>query len=72
MAYEHLDKLNISLSDVLKPKPDCTLHAAEINSFREDEHWSADGLYHHLCMLEGLVPCTVSMLKSGGPFLKTR
>jgi len=62
MADEHLENLNISESDVLKLKPNCTLYAAETDSIGEDDHWSANGLYRHLCMLEGLVPQTVSVL----------
>jgi len=58
MADEHLENLNISESDVLKLKPNCTLYAAETDSIGEDDHWSANGLYRHLCMLEGLVPQT--------------
>ena len=72
MADEHLENLNISESDILKLKPNCTSHAAETHSIGEDDHWSANGLYHHLCMLEGLVPDTVSVLnvQVESPFLK--
>ena len=57
------------MSDVLKLKPNYIQRAVETDSVGEDDHWSANGLYRHLCMLEGLVPRTVSV-DVESPFLK--
>jgi hypothetical protein len=58
------------VSDVLKLKPNYIQRAAETDSVGEDDHWSANGLYRHLCMLEGLVPRRVSVLDVESSFLK--
>ena len=62
MAEEHLEKLNISSSGELKLKHESRSRAVATDSVGEGEHWSSDGLYRHLCVLEGLVPRKVSML----------
>ena len=72
MSDEHLDKLHISYAGELCLKTDSKSRAAKTDPVGEDQDWSADKLYRHLCFLENLVPRTVSMfnVEYGEPFLK--
>ncbi|KAG5650126.1 hypothetical protein H0H81_000599 [Sphagnurus paluster] len=56
MWAEHLETLNIYWSGELKLKPESRSRALATDSVVEEELWSADGLYRHLCLLEGIVP----------------
>lgn len=58
MSDEHLDKLKIFYSGELRLKTDSHSRSAKTDSVGEAEDWSADRLYRHLCLLEGLVPRT--------------
>ncbi|KAF8880207.1 hypothetical protein CPB84DRAFT_1828266 [Gymnopilus junonius] len=53
---QHLEKWDISRTQILQLKLDAISRAVLAVSIGSDELWSADTLYRHLHMLEGLVP----------------
>lgn len=56
MAEEALSKLNIQLGGSLKLKTDYKVRVAATEQLGMTEHWSSEGLYRHLCVLQKLVP----------------
>jgi hypothetical protein len=60
MTEEDLLKLNIIESGSLNLKGDYEDRMAATVELGKTEHWSSDGLYHHLCVLQKLVPRAVS------------
>ena len=51
-------------------KADSQYRAAKTDVIGEDQDWSADKLYRHLCLLENIVPRKVSMTSIRGAFFK--
>lgn len=60
MSDEDLRKSNITGNGVLKMKEDYEERVAATVKLGKNEHWSSDGLYRHLCVLQKLVPKAVS------------
>ncbi|KAM6489310.1 hypothetical protein JOM56_015211 [Amanita muscaria] len=56
MAEEALSKLNITLGGSLKLKTDYKVRVAATEELGMTEHWSSEGLYRHLRVLQKLVP----------------
>ncbi|KAF8797428.1 hypothetical protein BYT27DRAFT_7219210 [Phlegmacium glaucopus] len=56
MSDEDLFKLNITYGGSLKLKKDYDVRVAATENLGKTEHWSSDGLYRHLCVLQKLVP----------------
>ena len=63
MTEEALSKLNITLGGSLKLKADYKVRVAATEELGMNEHWSSEGLYRHLCVLQKLVPRAVSVCK---------
>ena len=63
VKYEHLKQLNIT--DGGRRKSDFKEGADSIDALGATKHWSSDGLYSHLEMLQDLVPNTVSAYRTG-------
>ena len=61
MAEEALSKLNIKLGGSLKLKTDYKVRVAATEELGMTEHWSSEGLYRHLRVLQKLVPRAVSV-----------
>ena len=57
----HLKALNIKVGGSLRSKSDFETRVAVINNLGAGEHWSAEGLYRHLQVLQALVPQMVSV-----------
>jgi len=60
MNDEDLFKLNINYGGSLKLKKDYDVRVAATENLGKSEHWSSNGLYRHLCVLQKLVPRVVS------------
>jgi hypothetical protein len=60
MTYETLKSLNLKDSGALKLKTDSTSRVTATVDVGKGEQWSSEGLYRHLCILQDLVPKTVS------------
>jgi hypothetical protein len=60
MTFEDLRKSKVSVSDTLELKHGSIKHAVKTDSIGKNKHWSANELYHHLRLLEALVPRIVS------------
>ncbi|KAF8327639.1 hypothetical protein F5887DRAFT_1083685 [Amanita rubescens] len=56
MTEEALSKLNITLGGSLKLKTDYKVRVAATVELGMNEHWSSEGLYRHLCVLQKLIP----------------
>jgi hypothetical protein len=61
MTEEDLFKLNITLGGSLKLKTDYKVRVAATEELGMTEHWSSEGLYRHLRVLQKLVPRAVSV-----------
>lgn len=69
MAEEVLSKLNIKLSGSLKLKSDYNVRVAATERLgMTSEHWSSEGLYRHLCVLQKLVPRAARVPSGSIPF----
>ena len=63
MTEEALYKLDITLHNSLKLKTNYKVRVAPTQELGMTEHWSSEGLYRHLRVLQKLVPRAVSMCK---------
>ena len=61
MTEEALSKLNITLGGSLKLKTDYKVRVAATEELGMTEHWSSEGLYCHLRVLQKLVPRAVGV-----------
>ena len=61
MTEEDLSKLNITYGGSIKLKTDYKVRVAATDEFGKSEHWSSDGLYRHLLVLQKLVLRTLSV-----------
>ncbi|KAF8804113.1 hypothetical protein BYT27DRAFT_7108337 [Phlegmacium glaucopus] len=60
MTEEDLSQLNIKFGGSLKLKTDYEVRVAAMEELGMTEHWSSEGLYRHLRVLQKLVPRAVS------------
>jgi hypothetical protein len=63
IKFEHLDLLNLEDGGSIQLKKDYETRAAATDLLGTAEHWSSEGLYRHLTVLQDLVPKAVSAHK---------
>ncbi|KAM6502982.1 hypothetical protein JOM56_002959 [Amanita muscaria] len=56
LTDEYMTHLNIWQRGSLTLKTDCQSLVTMTDDIGKTEHWSSEGLYRHLCLLQGLVP----------------
>ena len=66
MTEEALSKLNIELGGSLKLKTDYKARVVATEKLGMTEHWSSEGLYRHLRVLQNLVPRAVGVCECNG------
>ena len=55
MIENDLSQFNIKFAGSLRLKIDYDVRVAATKQLGNNEHWSSDGLYRHLCMLKNLI-----------------
>ena len=55
MTEDDLSRFNIKFAGSLRLETDYDVREATTKQLGNNEHWSSDGLYRHLCVLKNLI-----------------
>ena len=56
MTEDDMFQYNVKFTGLLKLNKDCSIRVVATEKLGKPEHWSSDGLYRHLCVLNTIIP----------------